>query len=92
MIAYGGVSVLKDNSSEWADDFYSETKNFGNTHKGLVLLLTIPIYIIFRGFEFDKILMLFFIFLVFFSFRNKIIIKCKKSFSRIIKQCIYLNY
>lgn len=65
IIAFGGISVLKYNNCKWAYEFYSQTKNIGNTKKSLILLLTIPIYIIFKGFDFDKILILFLIFAIY---------------------------
>lgn len=65
IIAFGGISVLKYNNCKWAYEFYSQTKNIGNTKKSLILLLTIPSYIIFKGFDFDKILILFLIFAIY---------------------------
>lgn len=65
IIAFGGISVLQYNNCKWAYEFYSQTKNIGNTKKSLILLLTIPIYIIFKGFDFDKILILFLIFTIY---------------------------
>lgn len=58
IIAFGGLNVLKNNNSELSDKFCSETKNLGDTKKSLVLLFTVPIYIIFEGFDFDKIVIL----------------------------------
>ncbi|URZ05360.1 GGDEF and EAL domain-containing protein [Clostridium felsineum] len=65
IISFGGLNVLKYNTSEWADKFYSEVKNVGSTKKGLVLLFTIPISIIFGDFNFEKIVMLIFIYVVY---------------------------
>ncbi|KHD37607.1 histidine kinase [Clostridium acetobutylicum] len=65
IIAFGGLTVLKYSNFEWAGEFYSKTKNIGSAKKGLYLLLTIPVYVIFGGFDFSKILALLYIFVAY---------------------------
>lgn len=96
IIAYGGLSGLKYINSEWADKFYSQTKNLGNTKKSLVLLLNIPIYIIFKGIDFDKIIILLSIF-VFYeilsnyvqkAINNEILLNNEKNINSILEEKI----
>jgi len=65
ILARGGLLVLNHHNPKWADEFYSQAENFGNTRKSLILLAIIPSYIIFKGFDFEKILILFSIFVVY---------------------------